>query len=222
MDNFLELCQWVQPRIGYSGTLADTAAASGDLAKIVSHVQEADSRLCRLYQDWLFLSDEETVTLAAGTATYPAPTDLSNYRRGLWPLTIGARETFLHVVPARGYAMPESNEGTPTVAILNPDKTIRFWPTPDAVGVVTVLYHKSAPRLAANADVSPIPNRFWEAIGWEAVRTLAKVESDEPLVVYSTEEANRWLSQLIAHELPDHHQLHYGSSNSMDFVVRAE
>lgn len=222
MDNFLELCQWVQPRIGYSGSLADTAAASGDLAKIVSHVQEADSRLCRLYQDWNFLRAEEDVTLVASTAVYPAPADLGNYRRGHWKAAIDGADIFLPVLPAKGHGMPASDEGRPMAAILNPDRTIRFWPTPDSAGVVTVLYHKSTPRLAASADVSPIPTRFWEAIGWEAVRTLAKVESDEPLVVYSTEEANRWLSQLIAHELPDHYQLHYGSSDPTESAVRAE
>jgi len=225
MDNFLDLCQWVQPRIGYSGNWTSIADAKADLAKIVSHVQESESRLCSLYQDWEFLKVEEEQALVIGQAEYEPPADLGNYRRSPWPAVLDGTEAFLAVVPLlKALSMPSSSpDGRPVAAILNPDRTFRLWPAPSMGGSVFVQYHRAPELLVADADESPIPKRFWPAVGWDAVRTLAMVESDTPLVMYATDQANRWLSQLVADQLPDHYALHYGSTEAAQgSVVRVE
>jgi hypothetical protein len=225
MDNFLDLCKWVQPRIGYSGTWTTTEDATADLAKIVSHVQESESRLCSLYQDWEFLRSEEEVDLVPEQADYDPPDDLGNYSWAPWTVTENGIEGVVHVLSGRAAArMPESTtSGTPRVAIINPDRTFRLWPAPRVEGTLLVQYHKVPDLLTDSEDESPIPKRFWQAVGWDAVRTLAMVESDGPLAVYATDQANRWLSQLIADQLPDHRSLHYGSTETPhSTVVRAE
>lgn len=224
MDNFLDLCRWVQPQIGYSGTWSSVGDATGDLAKIVVHVRDAEQRIVSLYQDWNFLKTETDVTLVTDpvTSAYAAPADLGNYRRGPWPSLIDDKAGTVRVLATKGpvYSMPDTTApGRVSVAIINPDRSLRLWPPPNIPGVVTVLYHRAPAALAADADVSPIPKRLWQAVGWEAVRTLSKVESDDSLMNYALEEANRWLSQLIADQLPEHGTLHHGSSESPDGSV---
>lgn len=227
MDNFLNLCRWVQPRIGYSGQLDSVTTATADLAKIVSHVREADERLMSLYQDWELLKKELPLELQTDPvqAVYDPPEDLGNYRHIPWPATVDGHLSTLHVVTRQGpaYLMHETTPaGRPSVVILNPDRTMRFWPPPAVASTVTVLYHRLPPALTLDADVPLIPRRFRYAIGWEAVRTLAEVESDTPLMQYATLESNKWLSQLIADQLPGHKELHYGGSEALSAMVVPE
>lgn len=221
MDNFRDICGWVHRKIGYTGAFVTVVDQTNDREQVVRAVAEAEQRINLMYQDWLFLHAVDARSITAGTDTYAAPADLGNYDYGHWRYVVGSSEGAVSVQdgPFVGYDL---NPGRPWRAVIQPDRTIRLEPPPDADATMQIQYRRNAPEMVNNADVPLIPKRFFPVIGWLAVHILGDMESDLPLSETARRHHLQWLDALIADQLPGHNELFSGSSSGNPEPVRAQ
>ena len=174
MSTFLQLVQRLHREVGAAG-VAPTAVTSqtGEAQRLVDWISNADLQVQNLWHDWKFLRTEfsSSNTTTAGVRTLAAPSDLARWD----PETFFIQESGQDAEPAaevveyqevRGEKFDTSvaSRDIPYRIIIMPDNTLRFDPVPDAVYTITADYFAKPTVLAADADVSLIPDRFHESV----------------------------------------------------------
>lgn len=168
---FLELVQALHRETGAAGVAPSAVTGqTGEASRLVNWVASADYRLQTMWNDWKFLRSEFTTgnTTTAGNATLAKPSDLKTWDFDtfeiLWP---GDTEYQLievveyHTVKREIF---ETDQDAPSRIIIMPNSDLRFDPVPDGVYTVRADYYRRPTRLAANADVSVVPEEYHESV----------------------------------------------------------
>lgn len=197
MATFLQLCQRVHryARIGQDppGTAPVSVADQEDvLAEIVGWVQDANEDI-QLDQDaWRFRETPGAVAVTAGQRDVDlAALILAQDYDELRPYTAEACRRYINrldagaVVPSsrifyvpwedwRGGMFDRSDmTGAPCNYTVKPNGQLRLYPTPDAPVTLQFTYQRTVQPLAADADVSIIPERHHAALVWRALMYYA-------------------------------------------------
>lgn len=169
--NFLELVQELHTQSGAAGTRPSSVTnQTGEAARLVSWIASADYRLQTRWNDWKFLRSTFTTgnTTTAGNATLAKPADLKTWDfdtfRILWP---GETEYFPIQVVEYFSIKDEiltTEQDAPSRIIIMPNNDLRFDPVPDGVYTVRADYYRRPTRLAANADISAVPEEYHESV----------------------------------------------------------
>ena len=206
---YLQLCEVVHRECGISGNAPTSVAnQSGILDDLVNWVAEAAYEIEALHGDWDFMWSQWSESTIADTASYTAPTDLGEWDMDSFYLNYTAT-THKKLTP-KLYKdwRDEYRQGTQTsnkssLAIIQPDGTVRLQPVPDAVYTLTADYWKVPTRMTASGDYSAIPEQFERVIIASAKMRYA-IEQGAPEILADSEiEYTRWMNQLEGSQLPE-------------------
>jgi len=213
--NFLQLCQRARQEAAISGTGPVTVASqTGELGKIVDWVLTAYQDVQNKHATWDFMRFDFTFPTIAASSTYlPSAVSLSEHAtwekrdmRAYLTATGVADESRLayrqwpSMKAFRLIGVVQT--GKPTEFAIRPDKSLVFWPTPDAIYTVAGEYWKRAQTMTANADEPLIPAQFQMVIVWKAVMYYAADQGAAELYASAQIEYSRLMRDLEIDQLP--------------------
>lgn len=202
---FLELCQRVRQESGISGSGPDTVNnQKAILQKVVEWVRQADLDIQRMHQDWAFMWRSQAVQLITGQQAYTnielnlldMDTVLSIDYQGDELCAL----TWEQFKSQRMQVMEQQQR--PTVYTIRPDSQILFYAVPDKDYSLTVEYMKKVQPMQNDDDISPIPERYHDAILHKALMYYASHEEDNSLYGVANMRFDSVLSELAASQLP--------------------
>jgi len=198
--NYLALCKFAHRYIGAGDDLPGTAptttvAQTGFLYEITQWVNDAYSDIQQEQQYWNWKRSRTfSLALSNGVATYSRATIqvqlptwdyiIPMVDRSGTPYVLVHRtsvgfsdQTLCFFIPYqdwRGYkdrgTIPS---GKPVYYTELPDKSLSFYPTPDAAYTVTTDYRKVLDVLSGDSDTPEMPDQYHEAIAWGAAALWA-------------------------------------------------
>jgi len=175
MSTFLQLCQRLRQEVGVSGTGPSAVTSqTGELARIVSWVAEADEEVLRLHDNWRFMRASFSLNTVADDGAYAAAdcitpiTDLRKWDEHSFKIYLSATgvsdETQLTYIDYQDwydvYNVGSQTSSRPQYFTIDDDKSILLAPKPNAVYRVTGKYFRSVDTLAANSDEPLYPAEF--------------------------------------------------------------
>ncbi len=184
MSTFLELCQDLRRESGISGSgPSSTVSQTGEMLRIVEWIQSAYKYVQNLHSTWLFLQNDFTFNTVASTQTY-TPTAAGYAEVGRWK-----DDTFQYYLTSTGISAQQdlqfvpwdefsayylrgslqTQTGPPTVVTIRPNRSLMFWPIPDAVYTITGEYFKRAQAMSGDTSEPLIPTEFQDVIVWRAL-----------------------------------------------------
>lgn len=211
---FLELVQALHSETGASG-VAPTAVTgqTGENLRLVNWVKRADLKIQRRWINWKFLRN--TFAAAGGNATsdgvntLATPNDLKTWDLKTFTV-IYPGETEKNPLPAfefeevKDEILDETNEGPPNRVIVMPDNSLLFEPVPDGIYTIGADYYQQPTALAANSDVSAIPEEYHEsAILGRALIFYGNYENAPEAKKQGQELYAEGMQELENHQLPN-------------------
>lgn len=213
--NFLSICQRTRQECSISGAgPVAVTNQTGEMGKIVAWVLTAYEDIQGKHPNWNFLRADFSFPTISSTSTYlPSAVNLAEH--ATWK-TDGFR-AYLTSAGVGGQArlfaydwdcfrdlrqIGTIQEGMPTEFSVRPDKSVVFWPTPNAIYTVTGEYFKHAQTMTENANEPLIPSQFQMAIVWKAVMYYAADQGAGELYQSAEKEFNRLMRRLEKDQLP--------------------
>lgn len=222
--NFLELCQdFYRENDSLSGVIADVTAATGQALIAVNDVKKAYRSIQNAHADWDFLRADVSFNTTAATQTYTATeAGITAAVFGEWMFSPYSKQwrcytTSLGVVdeqPIRQmpyddfkrqylFGAQRVTVGRPLVITQKPDRTLLFWPTPDAIYTVIGEQYRAPYELAANADTPIFAARFHDVIVYRALMLYGERDGDQTTFSAAQIEFKRLMAKLEREYLPD-------------------
>lgn len=225
---FLQLCQKLRAELAISGTgPAAVTNQTGEYAKIVRWVADAEYDIAALWFDWKFLwkSGGFSQAVTNGDYDYNVPSDLGVWDRNSFclnktspsfqPLTFKPYEEY-----SQKYGRGTVATGTPSLIFERPDGVLILYPTPNASFTLTADYWKQATKMSANANTSGIPTQFDRVIMARATMLYAKEYESSQIYKEALDEYKDILDKLEAHQLGEQRSRRRSVDTSI--VVRVE
>lgn len=197
---FLALCQRLRQEVGASGTgPASVVGQAGEAKRIVDWVQKADHEIQRLWANWAFHWSVQTVTIVASTKSYALAV-----RPVAGTLKVSS-DTEISLISWREFREYSDTETAAEiqVAAVAPDGTLRVWPSPTSGDTLTFEAYSQPTKLAANTDVSVIPDRHTDVIIYRAKMYYAEYENAPEVMQTATGAYAEALNWLERDQLPD-------------------
>jgi len=229
MSTRLQLCQRLAKEAGIvgasNGTLpASTSAQSGEMLSVVTWIDDAYENIQSLHTDWLFLRFGFTFPTVIGTAAYiptaAAPgcalTEFQDWQNAsdddaftcYLTATGTTDEQAMQFVPwdeyknTYGFAAMRTQVGRPYLYTIKPDKSLLFYPIPDAIYTVDGEYSKRPQRMTADGNEPLFPRQYHLAIMWQALMLYAGFETATTVYAHAQREYDRLIGKLQADQLP--------------------
>lgn len=220
---YLDLCNWVLPRIGYSGQMNTVTGTSRDHALVAQAVADADVEIQSIHQDWKFLQSQETVSLAAGDGVIDPIPEAASYRVHPWEMRQADGTRFRVAV---GFGDPPWSDitgetGQPGKIWIQPDNRMVVVPMADGDYELDVEYNRKPVRMTEGDDEPLIPEQFRMVIAHRALQHLCQIEEAMALEQFSHRAYLEWVMRLQNDQMPGHQPLGLGE-NLMTEVVRAQ
>lgn len=214
MATYLQLCQRARQECGIAGSgPTSVISQSGDLKRIVDWVNTAWQDIQNREDTWQWMRASFSQALTIGQNSYTASgLGVSNF--AMWYpdsvklyLTTTADESPLTYIPYddfyNSYMLGTIPTGRPSYFSIKPNKSLIFYPTPDAAYTVRGDYYTGPTTLAADADIPAMPTRFHDLVWYGAMRKYAMFEAANEVYQFATQEYNRLMRNLEQDQLPD-------------------
>lgn len=213
--NFLELCRELILEAGYSGSMITTENQSGQFARVVRWIRQADIDLQNEHEDWTFLDREFSFQTEEDKARYTLAeldalgvTDVGMWDRDKMLVTDAtSRSSKVYWADFRlfhhryGTAMIKADR--PTFFAILPEGGLALGPTPDAEYAISGWHRRKATPMLIDADVPLVPEPFHQAIVWKAL-TYYGMNEEAPLIMARGEQLYREaLHKMRLRYLPD-------------------
>jgi hypothetical protein len=175
MSTYLQLCQRLRQEVGGAGTGPSAVTGqTGELARIVSWIAEADQEVQQEHDGWQFMVGSFQINTVADDGEYSASdcvtpvTDLRKWKTESFKIYLSASgvsdENQLHYIDYQNWwEVFNTNSQTssrPMYFTVSPGNTILIAPKPSAVYRITGQYHKSVDTLSASTDEPVYPSEF--------------------------------------------------------------
>ena len=225
MSTYLELVQDLHREVGAAGNAPTTVVNQrGENQRLVRWIREADLYVQMLWHDWKFLKDFSfSVATVDGTRDYAKPSALQMWDFGTFRIDGDPIEDVeWEEVRADSFDLTVAGRDQPSRVIIMPDNTLRMDPVPNGVYTITADHFVKPTRLAADTDVSVVPEEFHESVILGRAMVLygnfenAQEMKDQGLELYS-----EFLGRLESLQLPNEKSSRYKASEGF-FEVIAE
>ncbi len=212
--NFLQLCQRVRQEAGISGNgPTTTVGQTGEMKRVVDWVNAGWLDVQNANPDWQWMQGDFTITCVAAQAVY-TPTEAGLTDFASWDtddvrvyLGTTANEYAMIYVPYADfkavYMLGTIPTGRPTYFTVMPDKSLRFYPTPDQAYTIYGNYQKTASDLSGDTDTPELPARFHMIIVYGALKKYARYEAAPEVFEDASIEYKRFLSNLAQDQLAE-------------------
>lgn len=206
---FLELVQALHAEVGAAG-VAPTAVTgqTGENARLVNWIIRADLRIKNKWINWKFHRKAFQNNTTASVGTLGKPVDLKTWDIDTFQIQYPG-ETEWNPIQVVEYEnvknqVLDTNEGPPSRIVIMPDNTLTLEPVPDGIYAIRSDYYKRPVELAANADVSDIPEENHESvILGRAMMFYANFENGPEIYQQGKELYEEGLVELENHQLPN-------------------
>lgn len=220
--NFLELCQDTAREAAISGAIASVVDQVGEFQRVVNWVAKAYVMIQNKHSDWAFLRNDVLFPTVATTNTYAAAAAAianGGPEFGEWLFAPGWRcySNAIGVAdeqPVRycaydvfrrryAYSTTRLDRGRPQVVTEKPDRSLLFWPIPDAVYQVVGEQYRAPHNFTANADTPLFAARFHQVIVQRALMLYAEYEGDATVFASAQTECDRVIGEMEAMYMPE-------------------
>ncbi len=238
MSTFLELSQALRRECSVAGD--GPAAVTNQLneyGRLIEWVNSAHQEIQSRWFNWRFLWAEGSFSTITDQGSYVLTdagsmggsgnviadfANLAKYNPGsgrtgskMW---IGGT-TQLHYIPWSDYDHTAyTSTGKPTAFTIKPNGSFAYLPTPDSAYAITFEYYQTPTVLAADADESPIPNRFQSIIVARAMIYYGNYEDAPEIKTAGLERYKEILDQLEADQLDNSSEYRHSTNN--DIVIQ--
>ncbi len=226
MSTFLELVQDLQREVGASGDqISSVTGQVGENQRMVRWIQDADFYIQNRWLNWKFLWNQVQLNTVTGAVNLAAPTDLNFWDYKTFKINEGGTNDedepiyFVEHDSIKGL-IRDTTEAKPATIIVMPDQSLEFEPVPDQVYQIKADYFKKPTKMAANTDVSLIPEEYHQAILGRAMMLYANYEGAPEIKAQGQEIFEEAYGRLENHELPNQRWARYQSTGSF-FEVNA-
>ena len=207
---YLALCQQLAREVRIPGTGPSTVLnQAGELEKVVRYIKDADRDIKNRWIDWDFLWSEfsSTTVVDQFTLADASPTNLNQWSedRFVYDPT-GENFVELGYVEYRDYrrmVLGTQTSDTPGQITIKPDNTLSLYPKPAEAKTVTGEYWKKGVTLAADDDVSEIPEAYDRIIIVRAKLYYAEAEDAPEIMAAALSEHEDLIRTLESNFLPD-------------------
>lgn len=226
MSTFLELVQNLQREVGASGNqISSVINQVGENQRMVRWIQEADIYIQNRWLNWKFLWNQVEFSTVPATVGLAAPTDLNFWDYKTFKINDGAPGDEDGQILAIEYDMlkwtvRDNTQAKPATVIIMPDNSLEFEPVPDAVYQIKADYFRVPTKLAANDDVSLIPENYQQAILGRAIVLYANYEAAPEMKAQGEEIFEEVYGRLENSQLPNQRFSRFQSTGSF-FEVNA-
>ena len=210
MSTYLELVQDLHREVGAAGVAPTTVI---------------DLKVQLLWVNWRFLWDQfDTAnTTTASVNALAAPADLNFWDFKTFKI-IQPGETDQNPLDVVEYDKIKNNildtsEDIPSRAIVMPNNSLTFEPVPDAVYTILADYYVKPTPLAANADVSAIPEEYHQVILGRAMILYGNYENGPEIKDQGNEIYIEQLARLENHQLPNQENSRFTTGGFFEVIA---
>jgi len=211
MSDFLTLVQALHTETGASGVAPATVLnQTGENARLVNWIIRADYKIQNKWINWKFLRSTWTTgnVTSDGVATLAKPATLKTWDLSTFKITYPG-ETVAYPIQAVEFEDVKNevfttDTGVPSRVIIMPDDSVQFDPVPDGAYTITADFYLKPVRLAANTDISLIPEENHDdAILGRALMYYGNYENAQEIKTQGQEMYAEGLVELENHQLPN-------------------
>jgi len=215
--NYRALCSTFvrEVGIGGGGEVPTVVGQTGELARVVGWIAQANADIQSLYFDWKFLWSANAFDTLADINTYARPENCHFYERD--KAAIGSVRGVIVVEHELWDGYDDGATGRPHTVVLLPDGRVQLYPTPDAVYSVSLPYYRTPQILSENTDIPLIPESYHDLIWMRAVIKYGYYESAPEMLQRAQAEYPSRLASLEANQLPNRYR--YGLAHDSDPLV---
>lgn len=224
MSTYLQLVQQLHDEVGAAGTApASVTGQQGEAARLVNWIKRADEFVQLKYVNWKFLRNIFSFATTQSVATLSKPTGLRYWDEKTFTL-IYPGETEKYPLAVVEYDkikrdILDTNEGVPDRAIIMPNGDLQFEPVPDGAYTIGADYYVRPTLLAADADVSAIPEEFHQVIIGRAMILYANFETAPEIKDQGEEIYVEQLALLENDQLPNQHQSRFNTGAEIEVIA---
>lgn len=221
--NRLQLCQRLAQEADISGATsgpASTENQTGEYANVVNWIDQAYTDLQNRHRNWNFLRDDFSFGTVAAQPTYTstdvALTSFRSWKHDTLKIyrTSAGQSTEQDLVYSpwdvfrytRQFGGSASQSGQPTEFSIRPDKSLIFWPIPDAIYTVTGEYFRGNYDLSTGAtpdtNTPAFPDDFHLILVWMGLMSYGEFEGDSTFYNRGLRNFAERYSALKADQLP--------------------
>lgn len=225
MSTFLKLVQDLHRETGAAGAKPVSVVNQvGEADRLVGWIQEADIYVQSLWTDWKFLWSQWTTgnVTTASVNSLMKPTD-----HNFWDF-----ESFKIIEPSSTDQNPidvieyhevrgtilDTSEANPARIIIMPDDNLQFEPVPDGAYTILADYYAKPTLMAANTDVSSIPEEFHQVILGRAMILYANHENAPEVKDQGNEIYVEQLARLENKQLPNKENSRFKSGGFFEVI----
>lgn len=204
--NFKELTSALAREAGVSGggTISTVSSPTGETARLVNWIRQANMDIQRRYFDWKFLWQPFSLTTEAGKSTYDAPLEWHWWDRDKIQIDgepFGGLEEY-----ELWNGLERTDQGAPNQVIIMPDGSLKILPVPDKAYTLSMPYYRKPQKLAVDTDIPLIPEEFHDLIWMWALVKYAHYEAAPEVIERVQTEYPAMLQSLESHQLPNRYR----------------
>ncbi len=214
---FLELCKRLRQEAGISGTgPASVVSQTGELKRIVDWILSADQDVQNKRKNWKFLQNDFSFNTVAGTQVYSLAdvslTELATWKRDGFRIYLTATGTadeqrltycdWDYFKDVYLFGGNRSVSERPMKFTIKPDKSIAFWPNPDAIYTCAGEYFKRAQAMTVDSSEPLFPEEYHMLLVWMGLISYAEYEGAQEAYSKGMRNVGPLMAQLEADQLP--------------------
>ena len=224
MSTYLELVQDLHTEVGAHGAQPTTALGNtGEAARLANWIKRADQYVQLLWVNWKFLRRTYSVATTATIATAAKPANLKYWDFKTFRI-IEPGETDENPLAAVEYdsikeSILDTSTDIPSRVIIMPDNSLMFEPVPDLAYTIKADYYDKPTLLAANAQVSLIPEEYHQIIIGRAKILYGNYENAPEQIADGEEIYDEQLALLENDQLPNQEHSRFNTGAMIEVIA---
>ncbi len=220
MSTFLELVQELQEETGASGDqISSVVSQLGENKRMVGWIRKADIFIQDRWLNWKFLWNQVELSTGIGAPNTAAPVNLNFWDYKTFKINDGGVGDLDEPIRSEEHDSSKQflrsvGNDKPSLVIVMPDNSLDFDPVPDAVYTIKADYFLKPTPMAANGDVSAIPETYHQAILGRAMVLYANYENASEIKTQGEEIFDEVFGRLENHQLPNQRFSRFQSTGS--------
>lgn len=220
MSTFLELAKDLRREGAGVGSGPTTVVSqTGEYGRIVQWINAAYRAIQRIHTNWEFLRNDFSFATVAATANYTkataSVTELGNWKADTFRCYLTATgitdQQDMTYIPWEQFrdcytlGSLSTQTGRPMFFTIKANKSVTFWPIPDAAYTVTGEYYKRPQSMdeTNDSDEPLIPSEYDEVIVWRALMMWGTDQAAPEKYAKGKDEYSRALAALELNQLPE-------------------
>jgi hypothetical protein len=221
---YLELLKQFHRDCGAAGAEpASVLGLTGEAKRLANWIIQADQLIQLKYVNWKFLRNEYSVATTASNAIATKPASLKYWDfKTFFFIEPGATDRYqlqsIEYDKVKGASL-DTSEGPPWRVIVMPDNSLMFEPVPDDAYTIEADYYDKPTLLAANADISTIPEEFHQIIIGRALILYGNFENAPEIKDQGKEIYEEQLALLENDQLPNQEHARFNTGATIEVIA---